>query len=182
MANKKPTLLLLHGWGGNGDCEFFPQVKKIFQDKVNIIAPNFPNPQKPNIDKWIEKAKKEIGSKKIDVCLAHSLGGTFAMNLISQDLLKPKCLITVGSSHGPKDDKYMDRFLEPTIKMSKLKSLNKFYAVASFDDPATNPEYSMLLVKQANATGIFYKDKGHFIQATPLPSEVIDIIKKYLGV
>lgn len=182
MTTRKPVLLMLHGWGGNGNCEFFPQVKKIFSKKATIINPDMPTPLKPRVKKWIETTKDAIKNKKIDVCLCHSLGGTLAMNMISQGLLNTKCLITVGSSYGPKNDFYMDKFLKPPINLSKLKELKKFYAVASYDDPATCPEYSTLLVKQANAVGIFYNKKGHFINGTELPDEVIDIIKKNLVV
>ena len=60
-----------------------------------------------------------------------------------------------------------------------LKQLEAFYAVASYDDPATHPEYSALLVKQAGAVGLFYGEEGHFLGES-LPELVLDICDRAL--
>lgn len=178
MKQEKNFMLLLHGWGGSGNSEFFPHIKALFKNEIEIISPDMPNPTHPDPEIWTTAVKTAIANQNIKICLCHSLGGTLAMRMISEGLLHPEYLFTVGSSHGPKDNDEMDRFLVPPLKMAALKQLKKFYAIASYDDPATCPEYSTLLVKQAGAIGLFYSNEGHFSNGMPLPEDVIVLLMK----
>lgn len=116
----------------------------------------------------------------VRLTIAPSLGGTLAMNMICQKRLRTKNLITIGSSHGSKEESLMNNFLIPPIEVSFLKAtLDNFWAVCSYDDPGTHHEYSSLLVKQAGAVGLFYSDQGHF-EADRLPQEVLLLIEHSL--
>lgn len=172
-------VLLLHGFMGDSKGCFLPFLKERYERDHEVIAPDLPDPHTPNVAVWIDTVTKLVGEREVSLCVCHSLGGTLAMNMISQDVLRVKTLATLGSSHGPKDDDLMDPFLVPPIKMESLKKLHKFYAIASYDDPATMAEYSALLVKQAGAVGVFYSEEGHFLEET-VPEDILTLLDNSL--
>lgn len=176
----RPTILLLHGIGANGHSGFFPLLKDTFSKDSEIIAPDLPNTATPQCNEWVQATEDLVTGKEITITIAHSLGGTLAMNMISQGKLNTNTLMTIGSSHGPKDDKDMDTFLVPRIDISALKALEHFYAVTSYDDPATHADYSALLVKQAGATGIFFDKWGHFLE-NKLPHLLMSMITQSIS-
>lgn len=130
-----------------------------------------PNKDAPQLTEWLEDLVKRTESSTYDLCIGHSLGGTFAMQLVSQELMTFKNLFVVGSSFGPKDSECMNSFLNPPLNIEKIKAINKLYALHSFDDPATHIEYGILTVKQLGAVGIFYNDRGHFLDNT-IPEDI----------
>lgn len=109
------------------------------------------------------------------MAICHSLGGTLAMSLVTQDLLDLKALFVIGSSFGPKDEADLNTFLVPPIDLNKIRKIKRLFAVASFDDPWTHQEYSTLFVKQCGAIGLFYAKHGHF-ESVSLPEEVMEMI------
>lgn len=130
-----------------------------------------PNKDAPQLAEWLEDIVHRTDSTTYDLCIGHSLGGTFAMQLVSQGVMAFNTLFVVGSSFGPKDSECMNSFLSPPLNIDKLKAINQLYAVHSFDDPATDIEYGILTVKQLDAVGLFYSDQGHFLENT-IPEDI----------
>lgn len=160
---------------GDSNTYFFPSLKKELLSFGEIVAPSFPNPEQPCFDEWRDYFVQNVIDQNFDLTVCHSLGGTFAMNLISQGVLSTRCLVTISSSHGPKSIDCLNTFLSPKIDLEKLKELEKYFVIQSFDDPYTHPEFGTLLVKQANAIGLFYNNLGHF-EVSELPQDVMSIL------
>ena len=175
MVNRK-RVLLLHGYFGTQDSYFLPFLRKRFsQEGHDVFCPSLPESDKPNLSAWINATRAWCSLGPVDLAVCHSLGGTLAMSLVTQDLIDLKALFVIGSSFGPKDEAELNTFLVPSIDLTKIRKIPRLFAVSSFDDPWTHHEYSTLFVKQCGAVGLFYAKQGHFESET-LPEEVLTMI------
>lgn len=172
-------ILLLHGFEGNPKLYFFPWLIKALEPFGEVICPSLPNPASPKLSEWIKCVKDLVGEEEVDLTIGHSLGGTLALSMLSQELLITDGLMTFGSSHCPKDDECMNDFLVPPIQVQNIKNKIPFYAFSSYDDPYTHHECSALLVKQIGAVGIFFEKEGHFLEEQ-LPTQAWDIVASFL--
>ena len=179
-SSYKPHVLLLHGYCGDANSHFLPDLKRRLENNSHVISPSLSGGDTPDLETWIAETLQLTKGARIKLCIAHSLGGTFAMQLISRDLIQIDTLMTIGSSFGPKDDEVLNSFLIPPISVSKLNDIDRIYAVSSFDDPATHSDYSQLLVKQAGAIGVFFNGEGHFT-GDHLPDALITLIDAALS-
>lgn len=76
----------------------------------------------------------------------------------------------------------MNTFLTYPINFDAIREAGtKMITCQSFDDPWTNPEYGILLVKQGGGHGIFYADMGHF-EMEILPNEVLQALDTSLNI
>ncbi|OGG21681.1 hypothetical protein A3D03_03680 [Candidatus Gottesmanbacteria bacterium RIFCSPHIGHO2_02_FULL_40_13] len=178
---KKKLVLLLHGFDANGKSHFLPHLNKSLLPLGNIYSPDLPQSRNPDLAVWKKTIMKIVDGQPIDLVVGHSLGSVIAMNMVANDEIKVKNLVSIAGSTGWKDLDIMNKFITPPIALDKLKkSLNNFFVVHSYDDPYCAFEYGMILVKQAGATGIFFANKGHFI-VKELPEAVLDLIKNILS-
>ncbi len=175
MAHVK-RVLLLHGYFGTRDSYFFPFLRERFSSQgCDVFCPSLPKSDKPELSSWVNEVGDWCSRGPVDLAVCHSLGGTLAMSLITQDLIDLRALVAIASSFGPKEEVELNSFLVPSIDLTKIRKIKRLFAVSSFDDPWTHHEYSSLFVKQCGAVGLFYRDQGHFETET-LPEEVLAII------
>jgi len=170
--------VLFHGFSSSNDSYFLPTISNDLKTLGHtVLSPSLSRSEEPILDNWIMESMDSIGNRKnLDCIVAHSLGGLLALQLLSQNKIKSNKLVLIGSSFGPKTLPEMNNFLYPPINIEKIKNnAENIYSVFSFDDPWTEPEYGILQVKQLNATGITYSNKGHF-EDKDLPDEVRNII------
>lgn len=128
----------------------------------------------PHIDQWTEEIFK-LPTRSFDLIVAHSLGGTFALGLLSRGIVHCKSLVMIGSSPGPKLKDSLNTFLKYPLDFPKVVSqLEKVVTVQSLDDPWTFPEYGLLNIRYTNGKGygMIYADKGHF-EFPELPEEIL---------
>lgn len=174
-------VLLLHGFNSSSKSYFFPALFQRYKDEHEIYVVDCPNPASPDIDVWTETVL-DLKQKNFDLIVAHSLGGTLALSMLTRELITCRTLMTIGSSHGPKHDISMNSFLKYLISFETIRKLGTdIIVVHSFDDPWTHPEYGILLVKQSRGHGIFYADKGHF-EMNILPKEVLQALDTALNI
>lgn len=169
------NVLLLHGFYGSSQSFFLPFLKERYDKDSSVHLIDLPNPKNPSYEEWKKCFLENIKERQFDKIIAHSLGGSFAINLIVEDVISTDKLVTLGSSFGPKSEKCLNNFLLPNLDLDKLKSLKKYIAIASTDDPWTHYEYSILAAKQTNAITVLYSDKGHF-ETTTLPEDILKLI------
>jgi len=74
--DKKRTFVLVHGYGGNGASNYFPDLKSYLEDQGHtVLTPNLPNTHTPNLDEQVAYLKENITLDEDSVVLGHSLGG-----------------------------------------------------------------------------------------------------------
>lgn len=177
----KQSILLLHGFTCSSKSFFFPSLKKRYGKKYTVFVPDLPSPMHPDIDEWTEVIA-HLPEKSFSIIIAHSLGGTFALSLLSRGIIHCNFLVMIGSSPGPKLHPLLHTFLKYPIDFPSIMSgVQKIVTIQSLDDPWTFPEYGILNIRytKGKGYGMIYADKGHF-ETEDLPEEVLRTIDALL--
>lgn len=176
----KKRALLLHGFHSTSASYFLPHTFAALEVKgYEVIAKSLPSPDEPSLQCWTDALLPELIAvdHAVDLVVAHSLGGCFALQLLSQKLLRTQCLVLIGASFGPKNSDPLNSFVIPPFDLERIKvQAPRIYSVFSYDDPWTLPEYGALLIKQLRATGLVYSDQGHF-EVDELPCDLLKLIE-----
>ncbi len=198
ISPKKPSILLAHGLGKTSDESWLKWFKKKYENDYNVIAPDFPNPDNPKLDKWlfeIEKHKDLLDENSI--LIGQSLGAPTVCKFLEKNKINIGKLILVAPApckYDKKDfdiinskltgnafdaaKKYVD---ELDLDLSKAKKHAKESVIFfSKDDPYTCDfkkrleQYSRLKAKV-----VLFEDKGHFNES----NGVLELpeIDEYLG-
>lgn len=196
--NKKQKVLLIHGFGGHDQENWFPWFKKELEGRgYEVFIPNLPDTNVPNLEKWVSALEKIpfTGSDEI-IIIAHSLGGPTACKFIERKGIKIKKLILVapvGYSSGMEHLKKYDfttgdiaiikKFGAVVKNVSKLKGLiEESVLIVSTDDPYIPPsvreDYKPLVDRER-----IFTDKGHFNEGAGITvfPEVLDEFPEHSG-
>ena len=179
---RKPTILLVHGWCGNGDENWFKWFKEEYKDKFNIIAPNFPDTNNPKLGEWLLEMEKYRDLLDEDsILIGHSLGCPVICKFLEESKAKVGKVILVApsSSYYNENDFNLVRncgapkksvdilgefHKELKIDFDRVKEFaDKFVMYLSANDPYVYDfDYR---VKEYSGLGFElrrFEDKGHF--------------------
>ncbi len=96
--NKKYNYVLLHGFTGSAQANFFPWLKSELEKQGHtVFCPDLPNTNEPTI---AEQTQYVLDNAKIDentIILGHSLGGVVAMNILQKINTRIAKLVLVDS-------------------------------------------------------------------------------------
>lgn len=69
-------IYLIHGWDGSPNGDWFPWATKSFNDKgYNVVTPDMPNTEHPEIEPWVNHLKSVITSiDENTYFIGHSIG------------------------------------------------------------------------------------------------------------
>ena len=96
--NKKYNYVLLHGFTGSAENNFFPWLKAALEKQGHtVFCPQLPNTNEPTV---AEQTQYVLDNAKIDentIILGHSLGGVVAMNILQKINTRIAKLVLVDS-------------------------------------------------------------------------------------
>ncbi|MEK6922564.1 MAG: leucine--tRNA ligase [Nanoarchaeota archaeon] len=100
---KETNFVLLHGYTGSPERNFFPWLKKELELKGHmVLAPYLPNTKSPNIKEQVEYVLKNCRFDENTVLLGHSLGSAVALKIIERLNVKIKKLVLAAGFCEPK--------------------------------------------------------------------------------
>ena len=160
----KTKVLFLHGFEGNGECNWFPELKKKLEKAgCEVFSPTMPSPESPKFEEWMNEIKVYMDKMgENDVIVGHSLGSGAAMHYLGRtnQKLKKVFLVAAAVGDGPRRDWDALRKAWPTADVDSLekfwkhkidwKSVNKSVlketrVIFSKDDPYIDPEHYKLV-------------------------------------
>ncbi len=170
-------ILLLHGFASTGESYFLPSLRERYKAEHTVHAPSFPSPNEPHIDAWTS-VYESLPTKSFKAVIAHSLGGSFALSLLSRGLLDCESLMMIGSSPGPKEHAGMNTFLKYPVDFDTIRTrAGEIVTVQSLDDPWTFPEYGLVMIRHTRSYGMVFADQGHF-EKDHLPESVLSTLDR----
>ncbi|MBW6442167.1 alpha/beta fold hydrolase [Patescibacteria group bacterium] len=200
--DKKPKLMIVHGWGGSPKENWFNWIREKYKDKYEIITPNLPNSSNPEIESWyseLEKYKDKLDSDTI--VIGYSLGGPTICKFLERNKIKIKKLIMIAPSSPnytkehldwikkldalPEEINSLKNYLQRlNLNLNNLKSLlGETIIYLSKDDPhiwdfdKRLEEYTILSPKFK-----IFENKGHFnsdFGITKIPELEEDLINSW---
>ncbi|MFA6131149.1 MAG: alpha/beta fold hydrolase [Patescibacteria group bacterium] len=176
-APQKKIALLLHGTGGNGRDSWFPWIsEKLTALGYKVIAPDMPDPTKPDLQKWLhvlEKYQNEINENSI--IIGRSLGCPIAFQFLQKINKKIYQLVMVAPTHADMDwEGYKKKFPEFGVEFvqtiaqaktdwQKIQNLtDKVTLFFSDDDPRIPLQVKDYYQRDLRADIIVLHGKGHF--------------------
>ncbi|PIP86947.1 hypothetical protein COW81_02860 [Candidatus Campbellbacteria bacterium CG22_combo_CG10-13_8_21_14_all_36_13] len=140
LLNDGPTLIFLHGWGGDAK-QWFDLINKLTEKSSNIFAVDLPgfgkseNPKTPfDIKDYtgvIDGFIKQVANKQL-IVVGHSFGGRIAARLASAHLSALQKIVLVNSAGIPTNEertrfiKIISGFIKPFISERTKTKLYKY--------------------------------------------------------
>ena len=165
-------VLFVHGYNGNPEYVWFPQLKKLLEEKgFEVFVPQLPVPNLPVLEDWM-KTISDITSKfdDKDIVISHSGGARAVVRVLHKQNKKIKHLfmfapvlaweyftdkfIEKSEKNSEKNQASMDNWVtmntykEDSFDLSLVNSLTPVTAIYSNDDPICKVESSILLPKE----------------------------------
>ena len=112
--DKKQKVLLIHGFEGSGEGNWFPWIKEQFEKAgLEVFNPTISTSAHPEVENWLEELMPymdQLGNN--DIIIGHSLGAKAALLLLQQAKKKIGHVFLVAPALNSFTDKEYERFSE----------------------------------------------------------------------
>ncbi len=177
-------VVVAHGWADDPSRGWLDWlVRELPQHGIEAVAPQFPEPKRPNIKAWIQTLADAIGRSDEElVLLGHSLGCLIVAKYLSDLPPDTKIAGIVLVAGMNTTESWRPEGLYP-IDFDKVKiTAQKRVCIYSDDDDKVEPERTKELARLIDAELILDPGKGHFagIHGThELPSALQAVLSCY---
>lgn len=182
----KKRVIIVHGWGGNPESNWFPWLKRELSSKgYEVEVPEMPDTDYPKIEAWVGKLAEVVG--KLDnntILVGHSMGCQAIMRYLENAVGQTEAAILVAPffilTNIPEDDQPIGKVWEETpVDDSKIKShAKKIISIFSDNDPFVPMDNVSLFEERLSSQAIVFSNKGHMNSdagMTEFP-QVLDLI------
>ncbi len=180
---KKISFILVHGWEGGPDKDWFPWLnKKLIRAGHDVTNMSMPNPMFPKKEEWVKHLEEHIDPTRETFFIAHSLGAIAVLKYLEKINKKIKGVIFIAPYViNEKKYKTLSSFYSRGIDWSKVdKNCNKFFTIFSDDDTFVSLDQYLYMKDKTDVELIMVSDKGHFSDDDKIKElpELYNIIKK----
>lgn len=181
----KKRVIIIHGWEGSPESNWFPWLKKELQSRgFEAVVPTMPNTDHPVYSEQLAHIKKVVGKADKDTYLVgHSLGAIAILRYLESLPPNQKIggVILVAGFPEPIGYKELESFFINPLDYEKAKkSAGEFIAINSDNDPYVPLYQGELLRDKLGAEFIIYPKGKHLNQAagfTKLPIVLESLLK-----
>jgi methionine--tRNA ligase beta chain len=170
MKNKKTNAIILHGYEGSPDANWFPWLAgELKKHDIETLIPQLPLGEEQTKEKWVEailEHKDEIGENTI--MIGHSLGAATLLSLLPELDIPVKATYFIGgygksfeTIHGKAADVCFP-FVEQVRWKKIRKKAGQMSVVFSTNDHFVPLEESVYLGSMLQAPMQVIADAGHF--------------------
>ena len=160
------NFFIFHGIYGHPDENWFPWLKEELESMgFEVTVPKFPTPIGQSLESWlkvIEKYEENVGEGTI--LIGHSLGASFILSFLERNK-KIKAAFLVAGYHKKLDNEFRElnkTFVEKDFDWEKIKkNCEKFFVIASDNDPYIPLETSRELAGMLNTELVVIRNGGH---------------------
>jgi|SRR3989338_2445717 len=170
----KGRVFIIHGWGGNPNKDWIPWAKSAIENKgYEVIAPQMPDTDNPQITPWIDTLKKSVDKPRMDdIFIGHSIGCQTILRFLEgllEDQKVDKVIMvapwfTLTNLEDDEAWKIADPWLKTQIDFTKVKpKANSFIAIFSDNDQwVPLKENRTMFEERLNPKITLLHNKGHF--------------------
>lgn len=168
-------IILVHGWGGSPDLNWFPWLKKELEQKnFEVIVPAMPNTDEPKIEEWVPFLKEQVGNVDENTYfVGHSIGCQTIMRFLEQIpedkkiggiiFVAPWFNLIPEIIEEEGDTEIAKPWLKSLIDTEKvIAHTSRIIAIFSDNDPYVPQTDIKIFEEKLNAKVIVEHEKGHF--------------------
>ncbi len=182
------TIVIFHGIQGHAEENWFPWLKRQLEAKKHrVIVPNFPHPEAPIIDEWLNAFKTFEPLVNDDAMfIGHSLGAAFVLRLLEQathPIATAVLVAPVWGIAGNAFDPLMATFTQNPYEWDVIRShCHNFSIVHSNDDPYLQLANTQELAKHLSTDVTVIENGGHFNAASGFTSfpQLLNIVEEHM--
>ena len=169
------TVYIIHGWGGSPNEPMHKWLRKeLLTRDYNVIAPEMPDAEKPEINAWVSKLKEIVENPDKDtIFVGHSIGCQTILRYL--ETLNPAVVVggvvliapwlTLQNLESDEERNIAKPWLETNISFAGVaKHVPKITAIFSDNDPVVPFENAELFEKKFGTENIIENNKGHFTE------------------
>ncbi len=141
-------VIIVHGWGGNAQSEWFPWLKRELESRgVSADALTMPNTEAPEISHWVTHLAKSVHPGDETYLVGHSMGCQAILRYIEKSPATAKisgALLVAGFitslsdeiMKNPEEAQIAQPWLETPLNLEKIHAkVPKIISILSDDDP-----------------------------------------------
>jgi len=188
-------IFIIHGWTGHNNQDWFPWAKKEFTKLgYQVIVPEMPNSDNPQLESWLNKLTEVIGTPLTDdIYIGHSMSVLALLKYIDKfpENTKIDKLISVAGWEKlseeavplPEDKLIFHNWIKQKLDYVKIRKIVKsITAIFSDNDPWVPYIENRKIFKDKLGSKIqLLKNMGHFMKSegnvTELPI-LVDLIRE----
>lgn len=169
------AVYIIHGWGGSPSEPMHTWLKKVLLVKsYNVIAPEMPDTEEPEINAWVSKLKEIVKNPDKDtIFVGHSIGCQTILRYL--ETLNPAVVVggvvliapwlTLQNLESDEEWNIAKPWLETDISFTGVaKHVAKITAIFSDNDPVVPFENTELFKQKFGTENIIENNKGHFTE------------------
>lgn len=140
----KKRIIMVHGWGGSPEGDWFPWVAQAFKDRgYEVIVPEMPDTEHPVIEKWVGHLKSVVPALDENTYfIGHSIGCQAVMRFLETASGKARAAILVAgwfdvtNLDESEEDEIRRPWAETPIDDEKVKAaVSDSIVILSDNDP-----------------------------------------------
>lgn len=183
---------LIHGWGGSPNSEgwFGWLIRELGKREIEIVIPEMPNTDEPEINAWVGKIKEVVGEVNEDTYfIGHSVGCQgvlrYLQTLDSETKIGGAILVAPWmhldentiKKEGEEVVEIAKPWMETLIDWEKIQEFtNNFVCIFSDNDPYVPFSNWKLFKEKLNAKIIIKNNEEHFNETKKIPEILEHII------
>lgn len=159
-------VFLFHCWGGDSRGCFRGWLQdELRKNEIEVIAPDFPNTNNPNLEEWIKKVREYVQKFNGEwVLVSHSLGGPTILRLL-ESFKKDEyvfAIVLVAAFAKDLGISEISGFVDKEFQFEKIKSFAKNrFIINSDNDQFIHISEAVRLAKEIDAQLIVEHNGGH---------------------
>lgn len=156
--------IILHGTGCNPDSFWQPSIKKFLENLgYEVWVPALPDPETPDLKKWLPVVMKDGKFTEDTVLIGHSAGTPFILSILENIDVTIHKAILVASYSRMKGDDDNPLILQDSYDWKKIKkNVKDIIFINSSDDPwGCNDKEGLNLFQHLGGTLIIREGEGH---------------------
>jgi uncharacterized protein len=165
-AGLAKSVVLIHGWDGGVDKDWFPWIqKKLLSTKYIPISLSMPNPASPKRSVWVDHIKKHVVPTTQTILVGHSIGCMAVLRFLeSLDSPIKGAILVAPYVVNEKKYKTIKSFFHGDLKWSKIrKNGGKLHVICSNNDPYVSMWQSEMIEDEISAS-LHVNNRGHFTE------------------
>ncbi|MFA5184558.1 MAG: alpha/beta fold hydrolase [Patescibacteria group bacterium] len=157
--------IICHGSGSSPESFWIPSIKRFLESKgYKVLAPNLPDPDQPDLEKWLPAILNSNFLEKGTVIIGHSSGAPLILSVLEKsNVVLSKAILVAGYARSRKGSKKQELILQEKYDWEIIKkNVDDIIFINSDNDPwGCDHNEGLYMWNKLGGTLILRSGEGH---------------------